>query len=53
MNAQYNLSYIGLFRSSGDRAQIGVFGSQLGERQTLLLAYDDATSEPFVYLVKK
>ena len=50
-NITLNLSYIVLIHSSRDRVQIGVLGSQLGERQTLLSAYDDATSESIGYLV--
>jgi hypothetical protein len=50
-NVALNLSYMVLFRSSRDRLQVGIVGSQLGDRKTLLVAYDDATSTNYGYLV--
>lgn len=45
-----NTSYIILFRNPRDQQQIGVLGTQLGARKTLLDAYGDATLKPYNYL---
>lgn len=45
-----NTSYIALFRNPRDQNQIGVLGTQMGDRQTLLEAYNDATKQQFNYL---
>lgn len=46
-----NTSYIILFRSPRDTQQIGVLGTQMGERKTLLEAYTDATDRSYGYLL--
>ena len=49
-NIALNLTYIVLFRSPRDVNQVGVLGSQLGERKNFLAAYIDSTKSPYGYL---
>lgn len=52
-NIALNLKYITLFRSPRDIHQIGVLGSQLGARKSLIAAYNDAVLQngKFNYLL--
>lgn len=49
-NVALNLTYIVLFRSPRDVNQVGVLGSQLGNRKKFLTAYNDFTKKPYGYM---
>ena len=50
-NIALNMHYICLFHNPRDVNQIGILGSQLGDRKDLIAAYQDATNTPYGYII--